>query len=457
LPSDIRRKAEQEWQCPLDQVRLHDDSHGGRLALSLGAQAVTIGPHIYFAPGRAAADDHALLRHELSHVVSQDARLGVNPSVAPRTHPAERAAYTVESGFRTAIPRSPVGVYRSPMKRADFERQMRRFGVNQIFTATFKQQVDRLNYFGAGQKPGNLLSPTTWTAWSPGADSSVYDWIIQAFAGFASRLGGVPAVQELGFFATEYEVDPSSGKLVPKPNVAASYGGGRMAVYETAVSQATSFVLPAGRSTTGAGASLTALTPEQGLKQAITHELGHGLVETAMTPRKGGKAPDASFMKDYGLKVGWTAGRNPQLYDAGIAAVQQDLKAGKTPAAPYRISSSNWNDPGWKEQPVSEYMTTHPSEDLPEAVAVYVNSPNLLKVRSPNRFAFIEAHKSVLAPYLRRDLATLKLFPSEADLGRIIDKNTPPPWLTPGPALPAPSSSGSGLRFKPGPALEIVF
>jgi hypothetical protein len=86
-----------------------------------------------------------------------------------------------------------------------------------------------------------------------------------------------------------------------------------------------------------------------------------------------------------------------------------------------------------------------------------MNSPNLLKTRSPNRFAFIEAHKSVLAPYLRRDLATLKLFPSEADLGRIIDKNSPPPWLTPGPSLPAPSSSGSSFRVKPGQILEIVF
>lgn len=220
LPLAIRREAEQRFNHSFAHVRVHDDRDGGMIALALGARAVTAGPHIYAAPGALQADRAGLLMHELSHVVAQDPSLGTYSGIVPQDHPAERAARLAESRQHVTIPQAPVGIYRSPMARGDFEREMRRFGVRQIFTATFEQQRDRLNYFGAGAKPGDLLSEATWAAWSPGDDSAVYDWIVAAFAAFARSLGGIPKVQEIGFFSMAYELS-STGTLTARRNVAA--------------------------------------------------------------------------------------------------------------------------------------------------------------------------------------------------------------------------------------------
>jgi hypothetical protein len=98
----------------------------------------------------------------------------------------------------------------------------------------------------AGAKSGDLLPRSVWTAWNPGADSAVYDWILSAFTAFAAALGGVPNVQEVGFYAMDYGLN-DAGELEPEPDVLAAYGGGRMAVYEAAVSRVTDFKLPAAR------------------------------------------------------------------------------------------------------------------------------------------------------------------------------------------------------------------
>lgn len=456
LPAGVRIDAERRLRHPVGHVRLHDDVQGGWTALSFGARAVTVGHHIYVAPGQLGGEGCSLLMHELAHVAAQDAALGVQPGVAPPTHPIEQVARSIAAGYTPALPRVPVGIYRAPMRRADFEQQMRRFGVRRIFTATLEQQRDRLNYFGAGRRPGDQLSPSSWTSWDPGGDSPVYDWIVAAFAAFARRLGGVPAVQELGFYAMAYELN-SAGTLVRRPNVAAEYGGGRMAVYRSAVTRATGFTLPTGRSTAGAPAPLRHLAREQGVIQAVTHELGHGLVETALTPRAGARAPDPAFMNDYRRAAGWTAGSRPALYDAGVPEVQTALATGRTPPAAYRITQTNWNDLRWIEQPLTQYMTTHPSEDLPEATAAYVNTPDLLRQRSPRRFAFLELRKAALGPYLRSDLATVRLRPTEAELRALLDELTVPPWLRPVPRPQPTPPPGSRIRLRPGPVLEIRF
>ena len=457
LNAETRAYMEPRFGHDFSQVRVHTDVTANRSSELIRAQAYTIGHDVVFGEGTyqpATTSGRRLIAHELTHVAAQDASLGIQSTIAPETHSAEIAARHVEAGHVVRLPRVPVGIYRSPMPRADFERQiMRRFDIRRIFNGTFEQQRDSLNYLGAGRRPGDLLLRSAWMAWSPGPDSPVYDWIISAFSAFARRLGGVPAVQDIGFYATDYGLD-SSGVLVAKRNVAAAYGGGHMAIYQTAIRSATSFALPAGRSASGAASRLVTPTQEEGVRIAVTHELGHGLVETALTPRSGGSSPDPNFMRDYFLAAGWTAGSSPALYDAGVTEVRAALTADTTPRARYRITRANWNDPRWIEQPVSQYMTTHPSEDLPEAVAVYVNSPDVLRQRSPRRFAFIESHKATLRPFLRRDLATVRLRPTVTDLQRAIT----PPWMTPVPTpQPTTPESGSRIRFRPGPMLEIRF
>jgi len=456
LPGDLRVEAERRLHHAFDHVRLHDDRAGGWAAFSLGARAVTVGHHIFADRSQLTASGRALLMHELAHVAAQDPARMALTGVAPQSHPAERAARQVEAGANPVLPPAPVGIYRSPLRRADFEREMaRRFGVRRVFDATFEEQVKRLNYFGAGQRPGDRLRREDWAAWSPGDESDLYDWIIAAFAAFAQRLGGVPAVEEIGFYAVDYDLN-DAGALVRRPNVLATYGGGRMAIYRVATTSR--FSLPTARGAAGAATPRRTLTPEQSFIAAVTHELGHGFVETALTPRTGGQpAPDPAFAREYRLAAGWTAGADPELYDAGVPEVQAALAEGRVPPAAYRITPANWNDPRWIEQPISEYMTTHPSEDIPEAIAVYVTQPDLLRDRSPRRFNFLETHKEAVQPFLRRDLATLRLRPSEADLRAIIERSTPPPWMRPVPRPQPAAPSGSRIRLRPGPVLEIRF
>lgn len=73
LPSGWSQQATRLGAQP-EQVRVHADSAAQRLTASMGANAVTVGRDIFFAPGRYAPDTHsggALLRHELTHVGQQ--------------------------------------------------------------------------------------------------------------------------------------------------------------------------------------------------------------------------------------------------------------------------------------------------------------------------------------------------------------------------------------------------
>jgi hypothetical protein len=380
----------------------------------------------------------------------QDPALGTYPGIVPDAHPAEAAARAAGQGEPASLPRAPLGVYRSPMPRAHFERQMRRFGVARIFTATYDEQAERLNHFGAGARPGDRLPRDGWAAWDPGADSLVYDWVLAAFAGFAERLGGTPHVQEIGFYRVNYEpAADATAPLVPDAGTVASFGGGRMAIYESVTR---TNPRPLGRSTGGAHAAVETPAAEPAVRENVAHELGHGLVETALT---GAAPPDAAFMDDFRREAGWTAGGSPALYDAGVAEVQAALAAGTPPPERYRITAARWNDPAWVEQPVTRYVLDHPSEDVAEAVAMFVVRPELLRQRSPRRFAFLEARTPALRPHLHRDLSTIRLFLTPEEMRRAIGPGVPR-WVQPLPPAPAPRPEPA-LQLVPGPALQVRF
>ena len=456
LPAEARDEAEARLGRPLDHVRLHDDTEAGWTALSLAARAVTIGNHIYVAPGQLDVTGPRLLLHELAHVASQDPALGTQTQPAPESHPAEQFARDFAAGKTAAPPRSPVGVYRDPMRREDFDLQLRqKFAVTRIFTGTFADQVARLNFFGRGQRPGDSLDQAGWTAWDPGADSEVYDWILAAFVSLARSFGGVPSVQDLSFYETDFKPD-DHGVLVPDHDVLAEYGGGHMAIYHSAVTRATMNVRPTGRSTGATAAPLEALTAEAGVKDTVVHELGHGIVETALTSHPPANAPDPAFMSDYRREVGWTTGEPAQLYDIGVEEVRTALAAGNTPPAQYRITEDNWNSTRWSEQPLTSYMATHPSEDLPEALANFVSRPDLLRARSPHRFAFLDARRVMLTPFLTRDLSNVRLQLTDEQMQNLIGGPVPA-WQQPVPPPVAPATKTPAVRFQEGPTLEVRF
>ena len=74
VPDSLRAHLEAELGNDFSRVRLHDDARAHRLTGRLGAEAVTVGTDVHFAPGRrdpASPAGQRLLAHELAHVRQQ--------------------------------------------------------------------------------------------------------------------------------------------------------------------------------------------------------------------------------------------------------------------------------------------------------------------------------------------------------------------------------------------------
>ena len=307
------------------------------------------------------------------------------------------------------------------MTRADFENTVQqRFGVQTVRTGTLAEQERGSTRRGAPIAP--RLDPAAWRSWDPGGSSEVYRWIISSLESVSANFGGIPAVREIVFFEVAYEQDTTTGAVIPHPDTGASYGAGVMTIYHSGISSIRA--LPSGRSSTrppanrpaiavrtpgsSPGADLPLPSAEQSGRRTITHELGHGLAETALTPPgSGGAALDSSMMDDYKAAVGWIGPRGSErLFDIGAEAVRMAARGGTPPGATFEITEPHWNDPRWVEQPISGYMVRGgPSEDFAEAVSTYVNEPATLRARSPRRYKFLEERKARWRPGLRQPTA----------------------------------------------------
>ena len=103
-------------------VRVHADGAARAASLSLGADALTIGNHIFLGTGAGAssAERQQLLRHEMTHVAQS--RNGPGPSAAidldvvPPDGPQEQQARGTRSGPVVAGP--PPAAGRRPRSRA---------------------------------------------------------------------------------------------------------------------------------------------------------------------------------------------------------------------------------------------------------------------------------------------------------------------------------------------------
>jgi hypothetical protein len=141
-----------------------------------------------------------------------------------------------------------------------------------------------------------------------------------------------------------------------------------------------------------------------------------------------------------------------------VPEVQAALQAGTVPPERYRITTGHWNDAGWVEQPVTEYTLARPSEDVAEAISMYVARPELLRQRSPRRFQFLDTRKAALQPHLRRDASTVRLFLTPAEVQQALGQGAAPRWLQPIPPLPArPPGGEPPVQVVPGPSLQVRF
>ncbi len=124
LPGAIREKMESSFGADLSGVRLYES----QAVADAGAQAITMGDRIGFAPGQldfASSGGQALLGHELSHVVSQ-ARGQVAGSGFLNDHTLEAradregamaaAGESVYSGPVTPLSASSVSAASGPMQ-----------------------------------------------------------------------------------------------------------------------------------------------------------------------------------------------------------------------------------------------------------------------------------------------------------------------------------------------------
>jgi Domain of unknown function (DUF4157) len=467
LDAPTREFMESRFNHGFSRVRVHADERAAASARCINALAYTVGRDVVFDAGQFRPHNSAgkeMIAHELAHVVQQQfllsasGRLQIQGGTSVAEREAEQASQVVgargaaiRQPFTASLPQiarqprpnpqtaSPLATSSSPspMTRAEFEVTVRqRFGVPTVRTGTLQEQEQKSTRRGAPIPPH--INPATWHSWDPGSASEIYRWIISSLESVSANFGGIPNVQEIVFFEVEYDQDTTSGAVVARPEVGASYGAGVMTIFHSGISRWAAF--PTERSSTqppqnrptavvqtpgsSPGADLPLPTPEQSAERTMTHELGHGLAETALTPpASGGAALDASMMDDYKRAVGWIGpAGSERLFDIGAQAVQTAITNASPPPATFEITEAHWNDPRWVEQPMSGYMVRGgPSEDFSEAVSAYVHTPAALRARSPRRYAFLDSRKSRWQPGLRQ--VTAARTPSQQSGG-----NRPAPY-----------------------------
>lgn len=97
LPPSTRERLEAAFGLSLEDVRVHTDAEGTELAGEHDAEALTIGSHIAFGPGRfqpESEEGKRLLAHEVTHVVQS----GGGPALAegPSSEPSEPVEFEAD-------------------------------------------------------------------------------------------------------------------------------------------------------------------------------------------------------------------------------------------------------------------------------------------------------------------------------------------------------------------------
>jgi peptidoglycan hydrolase-like protein with peptidoglycan-binding domain len=268
------------------------------------------------------------------------------------------------------------------------------WGVQIVREGTFEDQAGINARKGADGRP-MVKKPLTKDRWKPfqlPRESELYADILDAFDQVASALGGIAQVKEIVFLDTGFDVD-SAGEVVAAPGEGASFGAGQLTIFR----EVTKGNLIPSRRSGRKESELRDPDARDATLHNVAHELGHGVAEVALGP-DGKSGVDPQVFADYRTAVGWV---NGQLFDIDKKVVQDAVRENRPPPASERITRFNFNEARWGEQPLSGYMTTDPSEDLPEAISFFVTMPRLLQARSPRRFAFVETHQALWRRGLR--------------------------------------------------------
>jgi hypothetical protein len=400
LDKSTRSYMEQRFGYDFNDVQIHSDSLAHQSSSEINALAFTHDNHIVFGEGQyqpGTDSGKRLLAHELTHVIQQDNYLNKTNSQLSKNGPffiqrkpvsyCPVSAGSIQNNLNQIDPIDinylPTGIITRP--QFDFFVKQR-YCVKEVKNGLQAEQEAEI---ARGTPPVSIVN---WQDWSPGGSSEDYTHIIEAIEDVSNTFGGVPFISTILFYEKEYEV--KNGVVVAKPTEGASFGAGVLTIYRS-FSREHGF--PVARSVTHgsyphvtaaisspgseAGAHVAATSYTDYIHLTIAHELGHGIGEDVANRLS------HNVFVDFNKEVGWVSGR---LFDIQEQPVAAAITAGQIPPAQFEITENHWNDPKWKEQPLSYYsIKGGPSEDFAESIAAYIYSNAVLKSRSAQRYKFI--------------------------------------------------------------------
>lgn len=387
LPKAIAKTMGRKMGTDFSDVRIHVNAQAARMNDALDARAFTYGSEIYFNQGAYDPQSQAgrhLIAHELVHVAQQTRKIQRKPKTTHTAGPTK------------------------DLTRSEFEQIMlQTFGVTKIINGTYEDQLIEL-----AVPESWVITRPNWHSFDPGNTSPVYQAIINGFHNFNKAFGGFPQVDQIAFFQVDYK--KSKGKLIPDKFSSAKFQNKRMQIFENAFTSGLTLPIsrsipnstyedrPAGAIRLGGGvdAAPERLPAKKDILSTIVHhELGHGLKDVAQRQKYNSiPIPDPTMLLDFAREVGWFG---DHLYDVGIPSVAAQMAKGEQPAAEYEITTRAWSSSKWNEQPVSLYSVQGgDGEDFAESVRAYIDAPEILRLRSPRRYAFIHGRKQIWAARL---------------------------------------------------------
>jgi hypothetical protein len=228
------------------------------------------------------------------------------------------------------------------------------------------------------------LAPAQFKPWGPVDGTTDLNEFIRALSEYDQNIGISKSVKKLLFFEKAW-VEDSTNKRAVETRTLAQFGFDTISFFSRGTSDTPKYA--AGRSEPGKDADASRDGPQKAPHSNLVHELGH-----ATESDRGG----LDEAREFESEVGWWRnpdGSNARLYDIGRRDVREARLKNTPPPEDARITSTNWNNGAWKEQPVSDYAATDPGEDYAESVKVFLTKPDVLKKRSPRRFDFISKLK----------------------------------------------------------------
>jgi outer membrane protein OmpA-like peptidoglycan-associated protein len=184
VPGELRDELEPRLGgADLGSVRLHDDAHARALTRSVGANALTIGDDVFFAPGRLDASSRSgreLLSHELTHVAQQaDAGGGAQADGdLAMTLPVPQGWFEIDMRDVPVVGGAKGGmrgtIKFNPAPKADYSAQLELLQLIKYTNNTGAAAGSDFDWTGTTEAGRNRL-------WNTGAGGSTKGWMVDTF------------------------------------------------------------------------------------------------------------------------------------------------------------------------------------------------------------------------------------------------------------------------------------